>query len=174
MNSTQSPVSTVAAAPRRKLQLDDLGQYLDELDRIASAESAGTLTANGVWTPGKTLGHLAAWIEYGYVGYPMRDLPFFMQWLLRFNLRRTLASGMQPGIRIPGTKEGTLGVDEIPFAEAYANLVAQITRLQKGDEAIHHSPAFGKMTHDERVRLNLRHAELHLSFLSYPKRGAME
>ncbi len=150
----------------RSIHLRSLDDYDVELERVATAHASNMLTATGNWTPGQILGHLAAWIDYGYAGYPMSKLPSPVQWLLRFALRRALKHGMKPGVRIPGTKTGTVGDDDIPFELAFERLKRSIGRLRAGEEATFDSPAFGKMTHADRIALNLRHAELHLAFLS--------
>ncbi len=58
-------------------------------------------------------------------------------------------------------------MDNMPTAEAGQRLLNALKRLQDGEEAQFHSPAFGPMSHEDRIRLNLRHAELHLGYLSY-------
>ena len=67
----------------RKLRFDSIQECIDEVHRIAQAQEQGTLKASGNWTAGEVLSHVAAWIEYGYVGYPIKPLPFFIRWLLR-------------------------------------------------------------------------------------------
>lgn len=95
----------------------------------------------------------------------MKKLPFFVQWILRRSLRKTLQSGMPSGVRIPGIKAGTTGMEEIPLANAAQRLSNALDRLENDHHPPHDSPAFGKMSHDDRIKLNLRHAELHMSFL---------
>jgi len=41
-----------------------------EIDRIAAADRAGRLRRTGNWTAGQTFGHLAAWTNFPYDGYP--------------------------------------------------------------------------------------------------------
>ena len=55
----------------------------------------------------------------------------------------------------------------MPLAEGAARLRKAVARLQAGEPARYDSPAFGPMNHEERIQLNLRHAELHLSFLRW-------
>lgn len=56
-----------------------------------------------------------------------------------------------------------------PFAlaDAAERLLVALRRLEQRQQADYDSPAFGPMSHEDRVRLNLRHAELHLGYLSY-------
>ena len=71
---------------RRQLQFAMIDDLLAEIDRLVEADKAGRIQTLGTWTPGQILGHLAAWIEYGYAGYPMKPVP----WLIRLLLRRQL------------------------------------------------------------------------------------
>ena len=88
-------------------------------------------------------------------------------------LKKYLKNGMPSGVRIPGIKEGTVGMDDIPFDVGIARLRKAFERLKAGEESPFDSPAFGKMSHQDRIRLNLRHAELHLGHLAiWPSRIA--
>ncbi len=113
------------------------------------------------------MAHIAAWIEYGFTGYPIGPPPFFIRWFLRWRLKSILKGPMPRGVRIPGVKGGTAGMDEMPTAAAGERLLAALKRLQNRGEAKFDSPAFGPMSYDDRVQLNLRHAELHLGYLAY-------
>ncbi len=151
----------------RKLHWNSLNEVLAELDRIETAEREGKLKATGSWTPGQILTHLAAWIEYGYEGYPIKrpSLPF--RWILRWMLPGMLSGGMRPGVRIPGIKEGTVGQEDVSTLEGIDRYRAALQRLLRGEPCPFDSPAFGRMSAEDRIRLNLRHAELHLGFLAY-------
>lgn len=152
---------------RRKLRFENLDQLLGEIDRIEQANRSGNLKVVGNWTLGQILSHVAAWIEYGYVGFPVKPPPFFIRWILKFMKNKYLKSGMPSGVKIPGTKEGTFGQDDVPVDQAFDRLRNNIARLKSGEQAKFDSPAFGPMSHEDRIALNLRHAELHLGFVSY-------
>ncbi len=83
------------------------------------------------------------------------------------NAARLLKNGMKPGARIPGLSAGTVGQDDQPLDQAADRLKKAFLRLQNGEQAKYDSPGFGAMSHEDRIKLNLRHAELHLSFLKY-------
>jgi hypothetical protein len=155
------------SAQHRQLRFANIDECLAEIDRVVAAARAGKLQATGTWTAGQILSHLAAWIEYGYNGYPLKSPPAPVRWLLRTRLRKTLDRGMRRGVRIPRIPGGTVGQDEMETEAAANRLKAALERLKRGEEARYDSPAFGKMSHDDRIRLNLRHAELHLGFLRY-------
>ncbi|MFM7931761.1 MAG: DUF1569 domain-containing protein [Pirellula sp.] len=113
----------------RKLRFDSIQECIDEVNRIAQAQEQGKLKASGNWTAGEVFSHVAAWIEYGYVGYPIKPLPFFIRWLLRVRLRKMLEVGMTKGVRIPGIKEGTTGIDDLPTGQAAQRLLSALGRL---------------------------------------------
>jgi hypothetical protein len=160
-------VNTAKVAGRRTLRFANIDEAFQEIDYIVAADKAGRLRTLGNWTPGQILGHVAAWIEYGYDGYPVKPPPWFIRIILRMLVKKYLRRGMPAGVKIPGAKEGTYGTEVLPLREATERLRRAFLRLKSGEPAPYDSPAFGVMSHAERIELNLRHAELHLSFLTY-------
>ncbi len=160
-------VDTRSVAGHRTLRFQSISEVLAEIDRIVQAEERGQLRSLGNWTAGQVMSHVAAWIEYGYEGFPLEPPPWFIRWILRWQLKKYLRDGMARGMRIPKVEQGTYGIDEAPTFEAAERLKAAFRRLESGEPAKFDSPAFGEMSHESRVQLNLRHAELHLGFLSY-------
>jgi hypothetical protein len=158
-------VDTSKVTQRRKLHFETIDDCLVELGKIEAAEREGKLKTLGNWTAGQNLSHLAAWIEYGWDGYPMSKPPLPVRLVMKFMLGRILKNGMDAGVKIPGIEGGTLGADEMETLAAVDRFRAALNRLKSGEVAKHDSPAFGKMSHEKRVKLNLRHAELHLGFL---------
>lgn len=150
----------------RKLRFNSIADVNKELDHIAELYKTGRLQTSGNWTAGQIMAHLAAWIEYGYNGYPLKAPPWFVRWLLRLRLQKMLETGMPHGVKIPGIPGGTIGADDMTTEEGISRLTKALQRLGSGEQAVHDSPAFGKMSHEDRIRLNLRHAELHLGYLN--------
>ena len=140
--------------------------------RLVTLDAEGRLDCLGNWTAGQIFSHLAAWIEYGYDGYPINKPPLPIRWILRMMLPGMLRRGMKPGVRIPGVKDGTVGQEMMEAGKAAERLERAWSRLASGEPSRHDSPAFGAMSHERRIQLNLRHAELHLSNLKEsPKRA---
>ena len=162
-----SQVDTRKVADYRKLRFDGIDDCIAEVRRILAADERAGLRTIGNWTPGQIMAHVAAWIQYGFEGYPIGPPPFFVRWILRLQLRKMLRNGMPRGVRIPGLKQGTVGMDDMATPEAGQRLVHALKRLQDREAAKFDSPAFGPMSYDDRIRLNLRHAELHLGYLAY-------
>lgn len=160
-------VDTRNLPDHRELRFDCVADCISEVNRILAADETGDLHALGNWSPGQIMWHVASWIEYAYEGFPIGRPPFFIRWILRLRLKKMLQNGMPGGVRIPGAPGGTFGMDDVKTAEAAERLLNALRRLESPEEAGFDSPAFGPMSHDDRIRLNLRHAELHLGFLSY-------
>lgn len=163
MENTATGVDTARIAEVRVLRFETPGAMWAEVERIVTAERAGGLKRTGNWSVGQTLGHLAAWIDFAYEGYPVRP-PLVLRWVLRPFKKRFLRGPLPRGRRIPGVKGGTLGIEERSTEDGLARLRAAWSRLEAGAPA-GPNPIFGRMTHEEWVALHLRHAELHLGFL---------
>jgi hypothetical protein len=157
-------VDTGKVADRRILRFESIDQMTAEVDRLAEAERAGRLRRLGNWTLGQTLGHLAAWAEYSYTGAPLKP-PFYIKWFLRLRKRKFLYGSMRAGVRIPGVEGGTLATEPVPLEEALGRMRRVMGRL-KSEAPTAPSPIFGPLSHEEWVALHLRHAELHLGFLT--------
>ena len=152
---------------RRAVSLANLDEFAAEVDRVVAAEKAGRLKTVGNWTAGQILAHLAAWIEYNYTGFPLAPPPWAIRLILKtFMKNKYLRSGLPQGVKIPGVANGTTGQDAMTTMDAAERLKRAIIRLRVEPPA-HPSPAFGQLTHDETIRLNLRHGELHLGFLTF-------
>jgi len=155
-----------ARCEHRALRFDSIDDLLTEIDRIVAAERAGALRCTGNWTTGQIFGHLAAWIDYGYEGFPPgAHPPWFIRIVLRMMKKKFLRGPMPRGVRIPRAPDGTFGVEPLSTDEGARRLREALARLQRREPVKFHSPAFGPVTEDERISANLRHAELHLGYL---------
>ena len=157
------PVDSGKVAGRRMLRFESIDQAMAEVEWLVEAERAARLRRLGNWTLGQTLGHLATWAEYSYTGMPLK-VPFFIKWILRLRKRKFLYGPMRSGVRIPGVEGGTLATDPVPLEQGRERFRRAMERL-KAEAPTAPSPVFGRLTHEESIALNLRHAELHLGFL---------
>lgn len=162
-----SLVDTGKVQGRRKLRFNSIDELMRDIDGIAAADQAGTLRHLGNWTPGQILGHVAAWINYGYEGFPLGPPPWFVRIILRMRVKKYIRDGLPAGVRIPRTEHGTFGFEPCNTVNGADRLRRAFTRLQSDEPVKFDSPAFGPMSKEDRIVLNLRHAELHLSFLNY-------
>jgi hypothetical protein len=137
-----------------------------DLDALETAHDRGTLRRTGNWTEGEIFTHLAAFINYGYDGYPKEVSPPWIVALLFIRWKRSsyLSKGFPTGVRIPGTKQGTIGMEKVSFEEGIARLRQSLDRIEASAAPLP-SPAFGRMTHAQQITMQVRHGELHLGFL---------
>jgi len=160
-------VDPKSVAGFRKLRFNSVDACLAEVDRIVAADAAGKARTIGNWTIGQNFAHLAAWIEYGYDGFQVKAPPLPIRWMLKYVLKgRYLRNGLPRGVSIPGVKDGTTGQDAMSTVDGAARYKRALARLMK-EPFKHPSPAFGQLTMDEQIQLNLRHAELHLGYVTY-------
>jgi hypothetical protein len=159
--------TTSGAAPpeRRRLRFETIDEALSEADRLATADRDGRLDRAGTWTLGQTLGHLATWADFAFDGYPESiRAPLPIRLILRVARGRILSKGMTPGVRIRGIPGGTLGLEPLDAGEGLRRYRAALERFRHASPT-RANPIFGPLTPDQWIQLNLRHAELHLSFL---------
>lgn len=161
-----SDINTGKSRDRRALRLENLAEALRDLDALRAAIAGGTLRTSGNWNAAQVYNHLAAFMEYPFNGYPpeMSTLPWFLRFVMQFMRHRMCFVKMPSGVKIPGVKGGTVGFEDSPVDAAEARLRAAIARLDR-EAPTRPSPLFGPMSHEEWKGLNLRHCELHLSFL---------
>jgi hypothetical protein len=160
--ASASQVDTGKVSGRRSLRFESLDEMMADAKRLAEAERASRLKRLGNWTLGQALGHIAQWMEYAYTPAPLNP-PFFIRWFLRMQRKKYIHGTMKPGVRIPNVEGGTLGTSSMSLDEGLARLQKVVDRLKREAPTVE-SRAFGPMTHDETIALNLRHAALHLSF----------
>lgn len=157
-----SLIDTARVSNRRTLRFQTTNEAVSEAQRLASAERAGNLTPLGNWTLGQALGHLATWAEFSFTGAPLKP-PLPIRLMLRLQKNKFLTRPMPAGVKIPGVPGGTLGIDPMPLDDGLAKHCAAMDRL-RSESPTKPNVIFGPLTHEQWIQLNLRHAELHLSF----------
>lgn len=158
-------VNTAKVTDRRTLRYNSPDDLMKDVDALVAADRTGTLRRTGNWTLGQNLNHLACWSSYPYDGYPQGlAAPWIIKVLLKPFKNKYINQGLPSGKRIPGSPEGTYGCEPMPLDEGLSKFHAAWARLRKAPPAVP-NVIFGPLTHDEWIALNLRHAELHLSFL---------
>jgi hypothetical protein len=162
MHTTTTTVDT-RRAERRMLRFNNIDQVLLEVDRCAEADRAGRLGRVGNWTLGQTLGHLAAWVDFGYDGCPITP-PWFIRMICRVFKNKFLNGPMQAGFRMSNVEAGTLATDVLPLDEGLERYRRALGRLRAAPPD-RPNVVFGPLTHDQWIALHLRHGELHLGFM---------
>lgn len=161
------PVDT-KKVKRRPLRFNTLDEMLAEANRIGAADAAGTLKRLGNWTAGQNFSHVAAFIDYGYDGFPaaFTNPPWFVKLMFKLMRGRILSKGMPQGVSIPHISGGTTGADDVSTQEGLKRLTSAAAKLKAAPPPIH-SEAIGPLSHEDSIRLALRHAELHMGFVTY-------
>lgn len=157
-------IDTKNVTDRRTLRFENFMEVLTDAELLAEAERQGTLRATGNWTLGQAIGHLAFWARAPLDGYPnLPRPPWVIRVLMPLFKKNFLNKGLPAGVRIKGVPDGTYGIEPMATEEAIAQLLPAYDRLVR-EKPPSLNPVIGRMTHEEYIKLNLRHAELHLSF----------
>jgi hypothetical protein len=157
-------INTRRVRDRRKLRFETFADVVQDVDRLAEAEKKGTLRATGNWSLGQAIGHLAAWARYPLEGYPLMPRPpWFVRLLIPLMASGFIGKRMPAGVRIGNVEGGTFSAEPMETEPAIRQLHDALRRLNKQAPTIP-NPMLGELTHQEWIMLNLRHAELHLSF----------
>ncbi len=158
------PINTKTAR-RRLVSYASLADLSKDLDKIESAERAGTLRHLGNHAPGSIFFHLSLPMKGSFDGIPQRA-PFVARCIGRLLKKRILAHPFKPGLKLKKPLDNTLWNETISFDEGLGLLRAQIRRAAAAGAAPNAShPFFGAMSTADWQVYYLRHAELHLSFL---------
>jgi len=167
MSTVNTAKVRVAPGSARELHFASLDEVLDEMDRIAAAEREGRLKQLGNWNAGTNFSHLATWIDYSFEGFPPKlNPPWIIRFILKFQKNKFVKGPMPRGVKIPGIKNGTLATETVPLEEGVRHLRSSLQRLKR-EAPKQRSVLFGEMTHEEWIKETLRHAELHMSYLTY-------
>jgi len=157
-------IDTRKVRDRRRLRFETFDAAIGDAEGLADAEQRGTLRTTGNWQLGQAIGHLTYWARAPFDGYPAMPRP---PWLLRLLIPlmkdRFLNRGFPVGVRIRGVPAGTFGLDLMPTDRALPELREAYGRIASQAPLVH-NPVLGQLTHDDWIKLNLRHAELHLGF----------
>ncbi len=155
----KSPINTSKVEGRRELHFATLDEMLAEAEQLAAARNVRAL---GNWRLGQALGHLAAAMNMAVDGATLRRAMAHSN--DRADDEEAGAQEDAPGYSLPASaaKElippATMSTDEgiKRFRAAVARLKATPNRAP--------SPFLGRLTREESDRLQMSHAELHLSF----------
>lgn len=157
-STNRTPVNTKQVAGRRDVHYDSFDELLADAEQLAES-NCRTI---GNWTYSQILNHLT------YSNNAMIDglgfsLPAPARWLMSLLMKRKmLTKPIPPGFKIPQ------GSDALPkdtdVGEALERFRESIARVKsEGKRAMH--PGFGQLSREEWDLFQLRHSELHMSFV---------
>jgi hypothetical protein len=148
---------------RREVRYETLDDAVADMNELAALERDNKLEQLGNWSLGQAIGHVATWAEFAFEPNPLPSPPWFVRMLMPLLRSRFLNKGMPAGVAIPGVEGGTIGTEPMPTFAAIERFTAVAERLKR-EAPTQPSPAFGMMSKSDGTKLQLRHAELHMSF----------
>ena len=166
--------------------LDDLSREVERVEKAASAEGEG-LRVTGNWSVGQIMVHIARLIERSMDGFgalPVSEHP--IPGGLRAIAAKAQRAGDAAGERIArnrmlttpmhpcGPCAALVGEIDPPVfvwtPDGAAQLRAAVGRVRDKHPMDKPSPTLGRLSGDEWLAIHLRHAELHLSFITLGER----
>ena len=153
------PVDCKAVRGRRMLHFNSLDEVVADAEKLVASPNTKML---GNWPLAQLLMHLATAVNGSIDGVSVRA-PWFIRLAAPLIKPRVLTKGMSPGFQLPKKLEPSFYPAAASPQEALDKLRAAVARTRDERMTSRH-PALGKLSHDEWLRLHLRHAELHLSF----------
>jgi Protein of unknown function (DUF1569) len=152
--------------PCRKLDFRSISDLEKDLDDLEKTCQMGTVHKTGDWSPGPICHHVGKFFHFALDGFDgPAPLPVRIIATILFK-KKALGPGPMPaGIKLPAKASYMLPDPDISDADGIAFLRDQIARMNNGEQFTHPSPIFGKLTHDQWMTIQLKHAALHLGFL---------
>jgi len=151
---------STATVTRRDVHYDSFDQFLADAQRAVRDNAVTT----GKWSLGQILEHLATSNDKSIDGFGFQaPLPVRM-FAGTFLKKRLLKRGLKPGFQLGKKAARVLVPDEVDADAAWDHLRRSVARLQSETKRSPH-PFLGRMGLDDSNCLNLRHAELHMSFV---------
>ena len=162
----QSTMSSQSHKPGRILDFQSVFDLESDLDRIEQACASGAVEATGSWSVGQNCHHVGKFFRFALDGFDgPAPLPVRVIATLLFK-KKALGPGPMPsGIKLPAKASYMLPDPDITNEDGIAFLREQVQRIKNGEQFTHPSPIFGKLTHDQWMTIQLKHAALHLGFL---------
>lgn len=145
---------------RRDLRFQTFHDVVVDVEQLVAARNCRML---GNWSLPVLINHLTMTMHSSIDGFPSKA-PFLIR-LIGPLIKRSVVYGkkLSPGIKLPAEVVPAAFPSGNSAHEALADLKSAFSRaLTERMEADH--PAFGRMTHEEWLLMQLRHAEMHLSF----------
>ena len=150
-------INTKKVTGRRQVSYASLDEFLADAERLANKEEVRTL---GNWSQGQIYEHLARALDTSIDGVDI-SFPAPARWLMTLLMKKKfLYKELPAGFKVSGKV-----VPDETTVEQGLNSLRQAVERQKADSTRVPHPGFGKLSLDEWEAFNLRHAELHMSFL---------
>jgi len=154
-------VKTKHVKDRRSLAFRSLDDILADAEAMMSRQPIRT---TGNWTAGQIIEHVGLFICWSIDGFPF-TMPFPLRFIGPLIKGRAQRKPLQSGIKAPGRMTPHMPGQGVALEDAMRTLRGEIGRVKAGKRMEKPSPLFGKLSHEEWVRIHCRHAEMHFSFM---------
>lgn len=149
-------INTKKVQGRRSVHYASIDEFLIEAKKLAECE----VRALGNWSQGQIYEHLARALETSVDGVDF-SIPAPMRWMVTLLMKKKfLYKEIPPGFKV----SGKVLPEETTVADGLASLEKAVARQNSEARRAPH-PAFGAISNEEWNAFNLRHAEMHMSFL---------
>ena len=153
----------IARIERRTLSFQSLDDILRDAEQLAVSPQRTT----GQWTCGQILHHLAKGADACFDGFGDNSfVPWWARWFIAPLMKKQfLNKTMRAGIKVPPEVTSLTPDPHISVAAALAELRRALGRFETETPTMPH-PFLGRLKNkQEYIQLQLRHSELHLSFV---------
>ena len=150
------PIITKKVQGRRQVRYASLDELLADAQRI----SENGFRKLGNWSPGQIYEHLARSMDASIDGFAF-SMPAPVRWMMSLLMKnKMLYNSVPPGYKAPAKYTP----EETSTEAGLASLKKSIERQESETSRVIH-PGFGNLSLEEWEAFNLRHAEMHMSFL---------
>ena len=163
---SEAMVDTKRVVERRDLHFDALADILRDVEQLAAvtSETGESICADGNWTPAQIVEHITFFINGAINGFSFQA-PLVFRIMGKFLRGRLLNKPMSPGIKLPANMSVVLPDPQTTWDDAASAIRSAVGRIEAGERMTQPSPLLGAMTHEDWVKMNCRHAEMHFSFM---------
>lgn len=137
---------------------------LDDLLSDAETLAAGETQTVGAWSYSQILEHIATAMNSYFDGFGFKAPWFARVFIAPLMKNYLLTKPHKPGFKLPEKGRVLLPQGSLSVEDALDKLRSAIQRFNE-EMPTHPHPFLGKLTREETVALNLRHAELHMGFV---------
>ena len=149
-------VVTKKVQGRRTVRYETLDELLAEAEQLATSD----IRTLGNWSLGQNLKHIAMALDSSIDGSDFM-LPTPVRFLMSLFMKRKFLTKSIPA----GFKSTVKFIpDETSTEDGLTALREAVARQKQESKRVPH-PGFGKLTNKEWEDFNLRHAEMHMSFI---------
>jgi len=140
---------------------------LDEVLAAAEAIDPATATTLGNWSAAQIVEHVARFMTASREGFPADMKPPLFVRLPIMAVRSLVVSRTPPrGVKLPQQMvDAFIPPADFPWDKAIAHLRAEVEAINSGERFTAPSPLFGKLSHEQWVKLHCRHASMHFGYI---------